>query len=155
MDLCVAAGVKPSEILHFFRESLYARSFVDAHRRMAERLPEVAGDVAEKALNHVEECGACKVRGVVEEGCPACGGTGQVYYRASFQHQTTVLEVMGMLKRGGGVTVNQQQNVGVKLGESFFDGFVKATNAEVIRSEDRGHTAIEGEVSGAERPDSR
>ena len=39
-----------------------------------------------------------------------------------------VWEATGLLKKGGGVTVNTQTNVGVAIQGSFMDRFVKASD---------------------------
>lgn len=155
--LCKLAGLRMAEVIQFMRDHTWNKAFLAAHRKFAERLSGVAEQVALEATNHTERCG-CTYGATGEipanPDCKNCKGKGLQYFRGSHDHQTTVLEVMGLLKKGGGVTVNNQQNVGVKVGDAFFDKFVKATDAEITVEQDRSPQAIEGEVSGtdSERP---
>lgn len=156
--LCSLAGLRPSELLHMFREATWARAYTEAHRKIAERVPDVAEGIAERATNHTERCGCTYgAEGPIEADadCPQCKGKGIRFFRADAGAQETVLEVMGLLKRGGGVQVAMQQNIAVKA-DGVFDSFVKATPAEVINvtnekvvPRDSPEPApVEGEVSG-------
>lgn len=157
-QLCALAGLRPTEVLHMFREASWSKAYTDAHRRIAKRVPEVAENMAERATNHTERCGCTfGPDGEVLEAdpdCQHCKGKGYRFFRADAEAQVTVLEVVGLIKRGGGVQVGIQQNLAIKA-DSVFDSFVKATPAEVINVEkvvprdSNEPPPIEGEVSGS------
>jgi hypothetical protein len=141
--LCADAGVKANELLAIFREAAFAKAFTLAQHTLAERLPAVVEDVADKATNHTEPCHCVVINGVPDKKCPGCNGSGKRFFRSSVEHQELLLEAAGLLKKGGGVNVAVQTVVGDTKG--FFDGFVRSTDeaayavdaidAEVIRSE--------------------
>lgn len=143
--ICEDSGLSQREFLSAFREASVAKALAEAHIAMADKLQDVAEDVAEKAINHVEWC-KCTVGGTVDpaKDCPDCRGVGKVYYRGSLPHQNLVFESTGLLKRGGGVNVNVQQQVAVS-GESLFDKFVKATDRAAY-----GTRIVEGEATVVE-----
>jgi hypothetical protein len=123
------AGITAREFMSIFREASVAKAFTEANLALSERLKDVAVDVADKATNHIEPC-KCTLGGKQppEEKCQECKGSGLVYYRGSLPHQQMVFETSGLLKRGGGVNVNVQQQVAVG-GGGLFERFVKATDA--------------------------
>lgn len=124
------AGLSAREFMSIFREASVAKAFTEANLALSERLKDVAVDVADKAVNHVEKC-ECTLGGQQQplENCQKCKGVGLVYYRSSLPHQQMIFETAGLLKKGGGgvnVQVNQQVAVG---GGGIFERFVKATDA--------------------------
>jgi hypothetical protein len=128
-SICEDAGISAKDLMHVFRDGAIAKAVNDAHVHLARKLTTVVSDVADKAHNHLEPC-RCTVGNTVSSlpECPECRGTGQVYYRGSLPHQQMVFESTGILKRGGGVNVNVQQQVAVGSA-GLFDRFVKATDA--------------------------
>ena len=63
ITLCRDAGVTSHEVLNMFRSAVLAKGMVEAQMNMAEKLGEIARDVAEKAHDHVRPC-ACVMTGV-------------------------------------------------------------------------------------------
>jgi hypothetical protein len=122
------AGLSAREFMSIFREASVAKAFTEANLALSDRLRDVAVDVADKATNHTESC-ECTLGGKqqADEKCQKCKGQGIVYFRGSLPHQQMVFETSGLLKRGGGVNVNVQQQVAVG-GGGIFERFVKATD---------------------------
>lgn len=122
------AGITAREFMSIFREASVAKAFTDANLALSDRLRDVAVDVADKATNHTEPC-YCTLGGRRDPNpkCQKCWGEGLVYFRGSLPHQQMVFETSGLLKRGGGVNVNVQQQVAVG-GGGIFERFVKATD---------------------------
>lgn len=129
-------GMKPHEVLNLFRSAQTAEAFVVAHAVMAEKLPSVVSDVAEKSVDHLEKCPCVYAADGSElpalPDCPRCSGKGVLHYRSSLKHQSLLLEAVGLLKKGGGVNVQVQQNTGISMGAGFFDKFVKATDRAAL-----------------------
>lgn len=123
------AGLSAREFMSIFREASVAKAFTEANLALSDRLKDVAVDVADKAVNHVEKC-ECTLDGAQQplESCKKCKGVGLVYYRSSLPHQQMVFETAGLLKKGGGVNVQVNQQVAVG-GGGIFERFVKATDA--------------------------
>jgi len=140
VTLCHQAGVTTNEILGMFRDAVVAKSMVEAQMTLAERLGNIAMDVAQKAVDHTKPC-RCAVLSEIGEAdpeCPSCGGRGEVYLEGSLDHAKVAMEAAGLTHKGGGVNVNvQQNNVNAGAG-ALLEKFVKATDAaafDVVEAE--------------------
>jgi len=122
------AGMTPREFMSIFREASVTKAFTEANLALSDRLRDVAVDVADKATNHTEPC-ECTLGGKrgADEKCQKCKGEGLVYFRGSLPHQQMVFETSGLIKKGGGIAVNVNQQVAVG-GGGIFERFVKATD---------------------------
>lgn len=133
--ICADAGVRGTELIDFFRESTFRAALAEAQTRLMERVPDIVVDATEKAIDHNEDCSCTFSRDGQRidplPECPFCSGRGFKRVRSSFDHQQMLLEAATLLKRGGGVSVNVQQNQAVSLGSAFFDKFVKSTDPAV------------------------
>lgn len=140
-NVCKDAGITYRELLSIYRDATMARAFAAANMAMAKRLERVAEDVADKATNHTEPC-ACTLNHTVDPDpeCGKCKGQGLVFYRSSLPHQQMIFESTGLLKKGGGVNVQVNQQVAVG-GGGIFEKFVKSTDAAAY-----GPKVAEGEV---------
>ena len=143
--ICADASVLANEVLLLFREGNFARAYAQAHQVIADRLPAVVEDVAEKAEDQVVPC-TCRLTaegftGEVDPKCTICAGKGVRFQKSSLQHQQLLLEAADMLKRGTGVNVQVQQNVGVAVDGGFFERLIRATDDSAL---DLG--VIEGEI---------
>lgn len=134
--LAHSAGIKPVAMLTLLRDTQSALAFAEAHAVMSAELPGVIADVATKAQDHSERCACTLGPGDTEQpplpDCPKCGGRGFFLRSSSLEHQQLFLEAIGMLKKGGGVNVQVQQQTGVVVGKGFFDKFVKATDRAAL-----------------------
>lgn len=121
------AGLSPNQILDLFRSATFSKAHAVAMGRMAEALPGVVDDIASKSVDAKVECPTCF--GSKEVGkdlpCPQCYGKGEVMRFSDLDRQKIVLESTGITKKGAGVNVNVQTNVGVINPGSFFSKYVK------------------------------
>jgi hypothetical protein len=140
--LCKDAGLSHRDFLEMFREAHVTKALAEAHITMSKKLATVAADVTDKAVNHLEPC-KCTTGGKypAKSDCLDCRGTGEIYFRSSFPHQQLIFETSGLVKKGGGVSVNVNQQVAVG-GGGLFDRFVKATDSTFY-----GEKVVEGELS--------
>lgn len=128
-DLCVAANIRPSELLQHLSAGnvLYARTMAMAH--LPEHLPRTVGDLL--AVSHVYEgvCDTCwgekampvrdKEGHPVEgrtETCPVCKGQGTRQYQPTPEARNKALEIGGMVEKGGGMTLNLGVQTHVQTG---------------------------------------
>lgn len=130
--ICADAGVHANEMLTLFREGSFARAYAKSHQILAERLPGVVEEVADQAVPQIIPCKCRLTAGgftaPADAACSRCKGTGVVHRKSSIQHQQLLLEAAELLKKGTGVNVQVQQNVGVIASEGFFEKLVKATD---------------------------
>ncbi len=143
--ICALHGIRFGDLLIVFRDAGLVRAQLAAMRKVWERLPQVAGDVMDRAIPHLLECPACrgtKVRvkfravkkskeapdGVkeVQVPCLRCAGTGEILVQPDLDRQKVALEVGGMLRQeGGGVQVNVQ----AQAQAGVFGNFAAASDA--------------------------
>jgi hypothetical protein len=123
--LCHEAGIRPGEFFAAFRDATIAKANVQVMQQLAQKLPQLADNLLADAVTHTEPCPRC--RGTKEAltyprrtarnrnpdpvvaPCPDCGATGTITVKGDFERQKTVFELVGMLKKGGGISINQQQ----------------------------------------------
>lgn len=144
-SLCKEAKVGYKEFIQLYRDATLAKALVDSQLAMSKKLSRVAEDVSEKAINHNEHC-SCTLNGTQppEPECGSCKGKGLVAFRSSLPHQQMIFEATGLIKKGGGVNVNVQQNVAVS-GEGIFSKFVRATDSAAY-----GEKTLDAEVISVE-----
>lgn len=133
--LCAQAGITGADVLMLLHDASHMQAFVKAQSEYHARLPEVAATVAKMATERMEACtctydAAVKATGKGHPQCKQCGGRGEVFMPADLNAAKLVLESTGMLKKEGGVVINNTvENKTLALGDSLFDRFVKATDA--------------------------
>ena len=131
IKLCKDAGVTSHEVIAMFRDAVLAQGMVTAQMNMADKLGVIAQDIAEKAHDHTKPCG-CTLTGnkdTASPTCDLCRGTGEVYMEGSLEHAKAVFDATGVTQKGGGMSINvQQNNVGGGSGGALLDKFVKATD---------------------------
>lgn len=139
--LCKDAGLTGREFMKIFREASIAKAFTEANLTLAEKLHSVVTDVADKATNHTEPC-PCTLGGLQDANpeCRECKGRGLQFYRGDIDHQKMVFESTGLVKKGGGVNVQVNQQVAVGAG-GLFERFVKATDAAAY-----GQKVVDAEI---------
>lgn len=139
--ICAIYGLKFVDLIHLFRDAKVVKAQVVAIQKIADALPEVAGDLMARAVPHMIPCGRCggtgkirrprllKARKEPAEGspkadkpCSVCGGEGQVVVQPTLETQKVALELGGLLKPGGGaqVQVNVQASGGGGISHSEF-----------------------------------
>jgi len=125
--LAADAGVTADEVLTLFRKGAVAEAHAIATGQIAAGLPAVTRAILDGAVERERPC-LCLRNGTADPKCSKCRGTGKWLQPADKDRQQMVWEATGLLKKGGGVTVNTQTNVGVAIQGSFMDRFVKASD---------------------------
>lgn len=127
------AGLVPSQILALFREASFAKAHAISLAQLTESVPAIVGDLTAKALDAVISCPEClgTGNGIGTEECDKCKGRGEVMRIGDLDHKKIALEIGGLLKKGGGVNVQvQQNNVTATAPGGFFSRFVKSSDAD-------------------------
>lgn len=124
------AGLLPTHVLDLFRNASVAKAHALAMGQLSEALPAIARDIADKSIDAKVECPACFGDKYIREGveCPQCNGRGEVFRTSDLDRQKIALETTGILKKGSGVNVNVNQQVGVISPGTFFSKYVKASD---------------------------
>lgn len=134
-----AAGVSSTAILDLFVEASKHKSQALALGLVANSTPRVIKDIVQKSVDAKVECPECF--GIAIEGleCSRCHGRGKILRESSIDHQKLVLETAGILKKGPGVAVQVNQNVGGTMQSgTFFSKFVSQS--------DQAAYDVEGEI---------
>lgn len=123
--LCAKAGLTPGEFFAAFRDAAIAKAHVQALQKLADALPQLTVDLLTQAVHHEETCHRCEGETTITvtmkakrrgqppidtiKTCPTCRGTGLVRVKADLETQKIALELIGLLKKSGGITLTQQQ----------------------------------------------
>jgi len=139
------AGTTSTAVLELFAEAAKRKSLAISMGLVSVSTPRILRDIVDKSVDAKVECPECM--GVVIEGidCDRCHGRGVVLRESSIDHQKLVLETAGILKKGPGVAVQVNQNVGnTTMSGTFFSKFVAQSDqaaydveAEVIETDDK------------------
>lgn len=128
-DLCEQAGLTLRDLFRAHRGATLVRAQILSTERIAAKLPEVVEDVMRRAAPHTTSCGKCKGTGSISpEGpdaapapCPACGASGSIAVDPELDRQKLALELGDLLKKGGGISLTQQ-NLNVNGGGGIHGG---------------------------------
>lgn len=126
------AGLLPSAVLELFRTASAARASITAMGHLYERIPAIMQDLTSKAVDSTIVCPDCQ--GVDNnpdspESCMTCRGKGTILRASDYDRQKTSLEIAGLIKKGGGVNVNVQQNNVSGQPGAFFSRWTKTSDA--------------------------
>lgn len=125
------AGMKPAGVIELFRSASFSKAHAIAMNHMATALPAVVEDIAAKAVDSKIECPTCFGEKQIQNvDCPTCYGKGQIMRYSDLDRQKILLESAGVTKKGGGVNVSVNQQVGIVNPGSFFSNFVKGSDAD-------------------------
>lgn len=131
--LCADANVLPGEVFGAFRDATIAKATVQSLVEISQRLPKITVDYLTNAVDHAIVCPSCSgSRKEILRGnggtkksrkkaelevavpvpdklidCTRCNGEGTVVKAAEVGHQETVFEIMGLLKKGSGISITQ------------------------------------------------
>jgi hypothetical protein len=130
--ICTIYEIKFTDLLQLFRNAGLVKAQLAAMQKVWTRLPEVAGDLMDRATTHTLTCPRCRGDGKIpksvmqpnpkepeagpvevkwEELCPECDGRGEQVVQPSLEVQKIALQLGGLLDKGGpAVQVNVQQN---------------------------------------------
>lgn len=158
-ELCGRTGITIGRVLELFAKAEGAQAYAKSLSRIYRRLPDVVGDVMERALPRTKQCRACKGRGTVpvkngaedvEIACMVCDGTGQMEIEPELERQKIALQLGGFLKDKGGVnitTTNTTNTVNITPARSTPD-FRSATDRLLYPHKERAlpEPTLEAEI---------
>lgn len=126
--LCANRGLTVGDLLRTFKQAEVAAQTIRAIHLTAAKLPEIVSDLIAKAYTHQEPCGVCRATGTVlqtkrretkvneatvidfpEEAvvCPECAGYKVLRIKGDLDTQQVLLQLIGLLQKGGGLTIQQ------------------------------------------------
>jgi len=125
--LCASAGILPGEFFAAVRDALQATSNMLVLDHVSTALPNLTLEMLKQAVDHDEICDLCSGTTTITvpaprrkgqapgeptiESCPTCHGKGVIKVRANLEVQKLALELAGLLKKGGGLSITQQQAI--------------------------------------------
>lgn len=119
--VCQLGNLLPGELLKLLGAAALHRGQTLARQRIGEALPRVVGDLMRKAAPYEDACHTCLGTGTytpeptpdlpnpIPGPCETCGGTGQLQYQPSLERQRLAIEMGGLLTKGGGISITNQQ----------------------------------------------
>lgn len=135
------ADMLPSQVIEMFRHASFAKAHAIAMGTLSEAIPSIVKDIADKSVDAIVVCPDCQGQEVPEGACYTCKGRGQILRTSDLDRQKLSLEIGGLLKKGGGVNVQVNQQVGIVSPNTFFSKYVKQSD----------NTAYEVNVIDAEK----
>lgn len=150
--VCADAGLKVKALLDLLRTARGARAYYEAINRVYDKLPDVAGDVMDRAVPHHLPCTACNGTGTTRTKaggklttCVPCNGKGTFLELPDLERQKVALTIGGLLKpEKGGTTLNVNQQQVLQAG--FF------TSEDLKTFQTRSDKALFGERRAPEEP---
>jgi hypothetical protein len=118
-ELCGQTGITIGRVLEMFSKAEGAQAYAKSLSKIYRKLPDVVGDVMDRALPRQKLCIPCKGAGrittrkegeTLEVECLACGGAGTTIEEAELERQKIALQLGGFLKDKPGVLINSTTN---------------------------------------------
>lgn len=124
------AGLLPTQVITLFRSASAAKAHALAMANFEAALPAVARDVAEKSVDSEVICPDCRgdAANIAEGDCPTCRGLGTILRPSDIDHQKLLLEATGVVKKGGGIAIQNIQSMGAGAPGAFFSKFVSSSD---------------------------
>lgn len=135
------SDILPSQVIELFRHASFAKAHAIAQAQLSEAIPSIMRDITDKSVDADIDCPTCMGVPPLEGQCLSCNGRGWILRPSDLDRQKIALEVGGLLKKGGGVNVQVNQQVGMISPNSFFSKYVKTSDEAAYNV-----GAIEGEV---------
>lgn len=167
------AGLSVGRVLQIFKEAKGAEAYVRSINRVYDRLPEIAGDIADRSVPTTTRCVPCRGTGVVDQttgaaqvpgadpanlvACWPCEGLGTVVVHPDLERQKLALQIGGLVKKDGTVIMG---NVDARVTNNAFirstPDWRTATDRllfpgkarEVAKVVDAGEDVVEAEPTG-------
>lgn len=117
--LCEKAGVLPGDLFASFRDATLAKANLLALRVAADKLPGMLAEMMRDAVDREIVCPECQglrvttpeptdaQKNPTPERCRSCFGHGVTILKADRAVQKIALELTGLLRKNGGITVQQ------------------------------------------------
>lgn len=142
--VCKDCNVLPSQVIDLFRTASFAKAHAIGMGVISEAVPAIMQDIADKSVDKVVICPACRGEALMLGACSRCNGTGEVLRESDIDRQKIALEVTGLTKKGGGVNVQVNQQVNNVGASSFFSKYVRSSDEAAY---DVTVPTVDGEVN--------
>lgn len=159
--ICALHDVSLPKLLDVFKAALMARGKLQAHVKIASRLPDVAAAVMDDAVAEDRVCGTCLGARTMPaptpedpdatKSCGTCKGRGVVRHQPDHEVQKTALKIGGLLETGRGVSiaVNQQTlHMGGAADSASYDTLIAALDGALYG---RGRERLDGHAGQVEQ----
>jgi len=108
------SGLSPIELLEMIRSHRLHMGIL----RATAHLPQIMEDTAIDAKSTDHACLKCGGEGQVGQGesravCRECRGAGSIRVLGDIENRKLMMEMVGLVRKGGGVVINNSQQVGV------------------------------------------
>lgn len=136
--VCRAGKITLQRLMGLYRDAALVSAQVGAIDRVAQGLPAVAADVMTRSIEHRVTCPVCQGLATITPNptkddpnpeprpCRACAGHGSTIEQPAHETQKTALELGGLLKKGGGLTIQQNnQQIALSAGSAGFGDLVE------------------------------
>lgn len=148
--LCRDAALKPNDLIEMYRSASFAKANALAIGRAATAIPAIVDDLADKSVDRVVMCRACRGTLVDSAGgrCPACAGKGTMVLDSDLARQHTLLDMLGLGRKaaGGATIINTNAQINQTSVGSLFSSFVKATDRAAYAVDTPPTDVVEGEL---------
>jgi len=147
VKICALARLSVADLFKAFAKATELRNRVQAASQIDSELPKIVADLLRRAQPHEEECSSCLGQKTVPAAkagqpdvpCLTCRGRGTLKVTPSLDHQKLVLELADLLKKGGGISV-QQNNIAASVGGRPTAGLLERMQ-QVVSDTLYGHAA--------------
>jgi hypothetical protein len=118
-SLCGQTGITIGRVLEMFSKAEGAQAYAKSLSRIYKKLPDVVGDVMDRALPKMKTCMPCKGMGkftvskegeALEQECLNCGGEGSIEQEPQLDRQKVALQLGGFMKEKAGVNITSTTN---------------------------------------------
>ena len=115
-DLCEQAGLTLRDLFRAHRGATLVRAQILSTEKIAAKLPEVVEDVMRRAAPYEQACEVCLGTGSAPGPtadappvpCETCKGRGRFVVDPELDRQKLALELGDLVKKGGGISLTQQ-----------------------------------------------
>lgn len=116
--ICERAHIHPGDFLAVLKAAMISRAQLMMLHKVVVEGPEVMNALLAQAVDREELCPKCEGEGKTGSGeqestCKACKGKGTKKIAGKIAQQKIVLELLGFLKKTGGLTIMQNNQQGV------------------------------------------
>jgi hypothetical protein len=135
--LCQQADMLPGKLIELIDGGLRASGNIRARYQIAKQAAVVVKDVMEKGAPYEGPCTHCQGGKITADpteavpnpepaSCPACGGMGLLLYPADPEARKLALDLTGLMPKAGGISITNQQQMGVVVQNGDLDQFQAA-----------------------------
>lgn len=122
------SGIPTSHFMDLYKSASMIAANSVIMSRLAESTPSIVDDMVDKSIDAKVECPKCFNDEFKRIDCDMCFGKGKVFRGSDLDRQKLLLEAAGIVKKGGGVNVQVNQQVNNLNPGNFFSKFVRSTD---------------------------